>query len=77
MFYAAILYWLYVHHHSLILKTRITKESITNETLKIEAMQTANSKIESTITSLQGTQRAWLAKKQQECRRAIQMLSNG
>ncbi len=47
-------------------QTRITKESITNETLKIEAMQTANSKIESTITSLQGTQRAWLAKKQQD-----------
>ena len=47
-------------------QTRITKESITTETLKIEAMQTANSKIESTITSLQGTQRAWLAKKQQD-----------
>ena len=40
-----------------------TKDSITEETLKIEAIQTANSKIESTITSLQGTQRAWLAKK--------------
>jgi len=47
-------------------QTRITKESITTETLKIEAMQTANSKIESTISSLQGTQRAWLAKKQQD-----------
>ena len=46
-------------------QTRITKEAITTETLKIEAMQTANSKIESTISSLQGTQRAWLAKKQQ------------
>ena len=40
-----------------------TKDSITEETLKIEAIQTANSKIESTITNLQGTQRAWLAKK--------------
>ena len=47
-------------------QTRITKESITTETLKIEAMQTANSKIESTISSLQSTQRAWLAKKQQD-----------
>ena len=47
-------------------QTRITKEAITTETLKIEAIQTANSKIESTINSLQGTQRAWLAKKQQD-----------
>ena len=45
-------------------QTRITKEAITTETLKIEAIQTANSKIESTIESLQGTQRAWLSKKQ-------------
>jgi len=44
-------------------QTRLTKEAITTETLKIEAMQTANSKIESTVTSLQGTQRAWLAKR--------------
>jgi DNA repair exonuclease SbcCD ATPase subunit len=43
-----------------------TKDSITEETLKIEAIQTANSKIESTITSLQGTQRAWIAKKVQD-----------
>ena len=47
-------------------QTRITKEAITTETLKIEAIQTANSKIESTISSLQSTQRAWLAKKQQD-----------
>tara|TARA_B100000900_G_scaffold66208_3_gene51430 strand:+ start:2499 stop:4271 length:1773 start_codon:yes stop_codon:yes gene_type:complete len=45
-------------------KVRQTKEGITTETLKIEAIQTANSKIEGTIESLQGTQRAWLAKKQ-------------
>jgi len=42
---------------------RQTKESITSETLKIEAIQTANSKIESTITSLQSNQKAWLAKR--------------
>ena len=47
-------------------QVRQTKDSITEETLKIEAIQTANSKIESTITSLQGTQRAWLAKKVQD-----------
>jgi len=41
---------------------RQTKDSITEETLKIDAIQTANSKIENTITSLQGTQRAWIAK---------------
>ena len=39
-----------------------TKDATTQETLKIEAIQTANSKIESTIESLQGTQRAWMAK---------------
>jgi len=39
-----------------------TKDATTQETLKIEAIQTANSKIESTIQSLQGTQRAWLSK---------------
>ena len=40
-----------------------TKDSITQETLKIEAIQTANSKIESTIVSLQSNQKAWLAKR--------------
>ena len=43
-----------------------TKDSITTETLKIEAIQTANSKIEGTISSLQRTQRAWLSKKSQD-----------
>jgi len=47
-------------------QTKQTKEAITQETLKIEAMQTANSKIESTIESLQGTQRAWKAKQQKD-----------
>ena len=40
-----------------------TKDSITEETLKIEAIQTANSKIESTIESLRSTQKAWLSKR--------------
>jgi len=43
-----------------------TKDAITQETLKIEAIQAANSKIETTITSLQGNQRAWLAKREQD-----------
>ena len=46
---------------------RQTKDAITQETLRIEAIQTANSKIESTITSLKSNQRAWLAKKEQDC----------
>jgi len=44
-------------------QTRITKDAITQETLKIEAIQAANSKIETTIESLKKNQKAWLAKK--------------
>ncbi len=47
-------------------QTRITREAITEETAKINAIQTANSKIETTIEGLRSTQRAWLAKKQQD-----------
>ena len=43
-----------------------TKDSITQETLKIDAIQTANSKIETTIESLQRNQRAWTSKKSQD-----------
>ena len=39
-----------------------TKDAITSETLKIEAIQTANEKIEVTIESLKRNQRAWRAK---------------
>ncbi len=42
---------------------RQTKDATTQETLKIEAIQTANSKIETTINSLKNNQRAWQAKK--------------
>jgi len=42
---------------------RITKDNITQETLKIDAIQTANSKIETTIESLKSNQRAWRSKK--------------
>ena len=44
-------------------QVRQTKEAITSETLKIEAIQTANSKIETTISSLQSNQKAWLSKR--------------
>ena len=50
-----------------------TKELITEETLKIEAIQTANEKINATIDNLQGTQRAWVSKKEQDIRK----LQNG
>jgi DNA repair exonuclease SbcCD ATPase subunit len=48
-------------------QTKLTKDAITEETAKINAIQTANSKIESTIESLRSTQRAWQSKKQQDC----------
>ena len=42
---------------------RQTKEAITEETLKINAIQSANEKIQDTIANLEKTQRAWQAKK--------------
>jgi DNA repair exonuclease SbcCD ATPase subunit len=47
-------------------QARQTKDTITEETLKISALQTANAKIQTTIDSLKGTQRAWTAKKAQD-----------
>jgi DNA repair exonuclease SbcCD ATPase subunit len=44
-------------------QTKQTKDSITEETLKINAIQSANSKIETTISSLQSNQKAWLSKR--------------
>ena len=48
-------------------QTRQTKDSITQETMKIEAIQAANTKIESSIETLASRQRAWIAKKEQDC----------
>jgi DNA repair exonuclease SbcCD ATPase subunit len=45
---------------------RTTKESILEETAKINAMQTANEKIKDTIESLGKTQRTWESKKAQD-----------
>jgi len=44
-------------------QTRQSKDAITEETLKINAIQTANQKIEESIQQLLGRQRAWLAKR--------------
>lgn len=43
-----------------------TKDTITEETAKINAIQSANTKIQTTIESLKNNQRAWIAKKQQD-----------
>src|SRR5210317_35152 len=45
---------------------RQSKDSITQETLKIDAINTANSRIEETIRSLKTKQSAWNAKKQHD-----------
>jgi DNA repair exonuclease SbcCD ATPase subunit len=47
-------------------QTRQTKDAITEETLKINAIQTANEKIEASIDGLRRTQRAWVAKNKQD-----------
>ena len=41
---------------------KLTKDTINEETLKIEAIQKANEGIQSTIVNLEKTQRAWKAK---------------
>tara|TARA_B100001057_G_scaffold332401_1_gene332778 strand:+ start:1052 stop:2827 length:1776 start_codon:yes stop_codon:yes gene_type:complete len=43
-----------------------TKDAITEENAKITAIQSANERIDSTITSLQKTQKAWVSKKKQD-----------
>ena len=47
-------------------QTRQSKDAITEETLKINAIQTANEKIEGSIDGLKRTQRAWVAKNKQD-----------
>ena len=48
---------------------KITKDTITEETLKIEAIQKANEGIENTINNLKQTQRAWKAKQKTDIER--------
>jgi len=57
-------------------QTRQTKDAITNETLKINAIQGANEKIQTTIDSLGRTQRAWLAKKSRTVLNCSTVLQN-
>ena len=53
-------------------QVRTTKEAITEETLKINAIQSANEKIETTIENLKKNQRAWKAKNASD----VEKLSN-
>ena len=50
-------------------QVRMTKDSITEETLKIDAIKTANGKIEESIATLVSRQRAWQSKKKQDNKR--------
>jgi DNA repair exonuclease SbcCD ATPase subunit len=54
---------------------RSTKEAITEETLRIEAIQTANSKIETTIDNLKNNQRAWGAKQRSDIEKLDKAIS--
>jgi len=54
---------------------RQTKESITQETLKIDAINSANAHIEETIKSLKTKQRAWNTKTQQDLAKLQQSLN--
>jgi DNA repair exonuclease SbcCD ATPase subunit len=54
---------------------RLTREAITEENLKIGAVQTANEKIQGTIESLRNTQRAWQGKKQQDITKLQESIS--
>ena len=47
-------------------KTKQTKDFITEETLKINAIEASNKKIEQSIETLAGRQRAWLAKQKKD-----------
>ena len=47
-------------------KTKQTKDLITEETLKINAIEASNKKIEQSIETLAGRQRAWVAKQKQD-----------
>jgi len=54
---------------------RVTKEAITEETHKINAIQSANEKIKESINTLEGRQRAWQSKQKQDCEKLSQGIS--
>ena len=49
-----------------------TKDAVTEETLKINAIQASNEKIEASIEQLLSRQRAWISKKEQDCEKLQQ-----
>ena len=53
---------------------RLTKDAITQETLKIDAINTANARINETIKSLKTKQSAWHTKKEQDLAKLQQSL---
>lgn len=55
-------------------QVKLTKDAITEETLKINALQAANAKIQTTIESLKSTQKAWQAKKAQDAAKLQQAI---
>ena len=54
---------------------RVTKDAITEETVKINAIQTANEKIKESINTLEGRQRAWISKQKQDCDKLVQAIA--
>jgi DNA repair exonuclease SbcCD ATPase subunit len=53
-------------------QVRMTKDAVTEETLKINAIQTANEKIKESINTLAGRQRAWQSKQKQDIEKLAQ-----
>ena len=50
-------------------QVKLTKDAITEETLRINAIQASNEKIKQSIETLKGRQRAWESKKKQDIER--------
>ena len=55
---------------------KISKDAITEETLRIEAVQTSNEKIQSSINQLFGRQRAWLSKQKSDAEKLQQGITD-
>jgi DNA repair exonuclease SbcCD ATPase subunit len=55
--------------NSLKEQIRTTKDAITEETLKINAIKASNDKINASIKSFESRQQAWLSKQKQDCRK--------
>jgi DNA repair exonuclease SbcCD ATPase subunit len=55
-------------------QVKLTKDAITEETLKINALQAANAKIQTTIESLKSTQKAWQSKTAQDAAKLQQAI---